>query len=459
MPFNLDSFCPEVYSQIEIDAEGDFKICCLANYDKDFGMAVDDHGNVMNVMTHTIKEAMNSTTHKQHRCQLRNNEKPTRCRNCYDSEHATVNSIEEWAKVNILRGISKRQRVLWRTSKDIPEYVDIKRAEEITELDGTVQNPRVLNLDLRFGNLCNQKCVMCSPQHSNQWYEDWAAIVKDVNVFNKGEVKSYFLVKDKHGKYKLSGQEPWWETERWWNMFDEISNDLRYIYFTGGEPLVVPAMQECLDRLISKGYSEYIELRYDTNLSVINQKLIDKWKHFKKVWLCISMDDTYDRYNLIRFPGKYDKIRENINHLNENNIEINYISSCIGIATPYSVIRVSEVCRELGVDSNFRFLEGPKWLDIRYYHPDAKKEIIRNLENAMGPIDYNRWAKTEIELLKKYMDVYNIDYLNDFVRNMSILDERRGTDWRMALPDVYDLLKNYCPRVDVDVKNFESYEY
>ena len=90
---------------------------------------------------------------------------------------------------------------------------------------------------------------------------------------------------------------------------------------------------------------------------------------------------------------------------------------------------------------------------------DAKKEIIRNLENAMGPIDYNRWAKTEIELLKKYMDVYNIDYLNDFVRNMSILDERRGTDWRMALPDVYDLLKNYCPRVDVDVKNFESYEY
>ena len=28
------------------------------------------------------------------------------------------------------------------------------------------------SLDIRFGNLCNQKCVMCSPIFSNLWYEE-----------------------------------------------------------------------------------------------------------------------------------------------------------------------------------------------------------------------------------------------------------------------------------------------
>jgi hypothetical protein len=76
--YSLESFCPEAWSQIEIDAEGDFKICCLANFDKDFGMAVDENGQVMNVMTHTIVEAMNSATHKQHRYEMSQNQKPKR---------------------------------------------------------------------------------------------------------------------------------------------------------------------------------------------------------------------------------------------------------------------------------------------------------------------------------------------------------------------------------------------
>ena len=54
MNYNLESFCPEPWSQLEIDAEGDFKLCCLANYADDNGLAMDEDDSVMNIMTHSF---------------------------------------------------------------------------------------------------------------------------------------------------------------------------------------------------------------------------------------------------------------------------------------------------------------------------------------------------------------------------------------------------------------------
>lgn len=447
--YSLESFCPEAWSQIEIDAEGDFKICCLANFDKDFGMAVDENGQVMNIMTHTIVEAMNSTTHKQHRYEMSQNQKPKRCRSCFDSEEATKDVIE--FKERERYGVSKRQRVIQHTSRTIPEYVKYDQAQDVTLADGTLVNPKIVNLDIRFGNLCNQKCIMCSPQHSNLWYDDWVAIGygapqynRKRGVYKKGEVKTFEFFKDEHGRNKMSGMEPWWETDRWWKMFEEIAPSLRYIYFTGGEPLIVPSMQKCLDILIDNGFAKDIQLRFDTNLSVINQKVIDKFKHFKDVFLCVSVDDTEDRYNTIRFPGNFERVLQNIHALKENDIKIHYISTCVGIASPYSILRIAELAEKLKVNTYFRFLEGPNWLDIRNYPTSAKLEIIENLNSHMGCNQtYDKWAKAEIKLLEKYMDYSEERHLKEFIRVMDVLDKQRNTDWKKALPDVVELFQKH----------------
>jgi hypothetical protein len=450
MKYNLESFCPEAWSQIEIDAEGDFKICCLANYDDDFGLARDDNDRIMNVSTDSIEDALNSKTHKEHRLDLASNIQPKRCRGCYDSEKST--KIPEFGEVDS-QGISKRQRVLQEAKDLIPEYLTVDNAHLYTKEDGSVTS-KIVNLDLRFGNLCNQKCIMCSPQHSSLWYDDWDALSKGLGYYNKtpifyrkGKYRVYNLVEDDHGRKKMGGLTSWWETPEWWSSFDKIAPDLRHIYFTGGEPLLVPAMQECLDRLIEKDFAKNIILRFDTNLSVINKKVISKWKHFKGLHLCISVDDTYDRYNLIRNPGNYDRLIENIKTLKENNIPIHYFSCCIGMASPYAVKRVSELAEEFEVDTYFRFLEGPKWIDIRNYPKSAKEEIIKNLESFDGSINQKKWYKAEINLLNQYIDFEDQSKIQEFVDVMNILDPRRGTNWKKTLPDVFDLIKNHCPNV------------
>lgn len=433
MPFTLHSFCPEAWSQIEIDAEGDFKICCLANFDEDFGMARDDNDQVMNIMTHSIQEALNSKTHRDHRIEMSMNERPDRCRNCWDSE-ATA-------------GGSKRMRVLQSTAPSIPEYITVDTAPDVTDDQGYVTS-KVVNLDLRFGNICNQKCVMCSPQHSNQWYDDFIALDFDrsgMTTYKKGIYKEYGFARDEHGRIKFNEMKRWWESDRWWQQFDEIAPRLRYIYFTGGEPLLVPAQLECLDRLVQRGFAQDIQLRYDTNLSVINPKIIDRWKHFQKVYLCVSMDETNERYNLIRNPGNYQRFVDNLIEIKRNGIDVHYLSSCIGIATPYAMIRTLPVADVFGVPANYRFLEGPKWLDIRHYPKAAKVEIIKTLKEAhdKAPVHHRRWYMGEIVLLNKYMNEENRSHLREFIRVMDILDKQRKTDWKNTIPDVHDLLMNY----------------
>lgn len=440
--FNLESFCPEPWSQIEIDAQGDYKVCCLANYDRDFGMAYDSNGNVMNVMTHTIEEAMNSETHKDQRKELSQNIKPLRCLNCYDLEEATKTPKYPY-------GTSKRQRVIQVTAVDATSYVTVETAKDVTQFDGTLINPKVVNLDLRFGNLCNQKCLMCSPQHSNQWYEDWVAITGSYSFTQKK--KTFTIYKDEHGKHKMGGYEPWWESDRWWEMFDAIAPQLQYIYFTGGEPLIVPQMQECLDRLIERGFAKNIQLRYDTNLSVINKKVTDKWKHFKSVFLCVSIDDTGSRYELIRNMGDFDRFEKNISAIKEHNIGISYLSTCIGIASIYSVKRVYEFCKKHDIKEQlYRFLDGPEWLNIRHLPRSAKEEIIEDLKSYSDDPEYLKWAYSEIRILEKYIDHVDYGRLYEFVKNMDILDSKRNTNWREVLPDVADLFRRHCSEIYVE---------
>jgi organic radical activating enzyme len=445
MNYNLESFCPEAWSQLEIDAQGDYKVCCLANYDRDFGMARDADNKVLNVMTHSIEEAMNSETHKNHRKELSQNKKPLRCLNCYDSEYAKQSGPNKELKMPA----SKRQRVIQITAVDNNEYITVETAKDVTLEDGTLLNPKVINLDLRFGNLCNQKCLMCSPQHSNQWYEDWVAITGS-NIFVQKK-KEFIIHQDDKGRYRMGGFEPWWESDRWWEMFDKIAPQLRYIYFTGGEPLLVPQMQECLDKLIERGFSHNIQLRYDTNLSVINKKVIDKWRHFKDVFLCVSIDEIGERYNLVRNMGNFETFENNLIKIRENNIRISYLSTCIGMSTIYSVQRVHEFCKKYNIKEQlYRFLDGPDWLNVRHLPRSAKEEIIKNLTAYSSEPEYLKYAMAEVRLLEKYIDHVNLNHIKDFIDKMDILDNKRNTNWRQTLPDVADLLKRHCPDIYVE---------
>jgi sulfatase maturation enzyme AslB (radical SAM superfamily) len=196
--------------------------------------------------------------------------------------------------------------------------------------------------------------------------------------------------------------------------------------------------------LIESGFANTVTLEYDTNLSVINHKVMAKLKLFKKIVLSVSCDDIEDKYELIRFPGKFDNILTNLNRLKENNFEVRHLSSCVGIYSLFAPIRLYDYFTKLGYDTySFRFLRNPGHVDIAYLPVDIMDKVSEVYRNSNLP---DKWKNYVYGYFDKYRgqfsDEERMDHLYRFVKYMNDLDSIRETNWKTTFPEVVELLQD-----------------
>jgi len=330
--------------------------------------------------------------------------------------------------------------------------MDIEDNDVVSELDFT-QNKidakgyvdwMPSSLDIRFGNLCNQKCVMCSPAFSNLWYEEHVDYFK-TNSFGQGSLIK--VTKDKATNKWIEPIElQWFEDHRWWDKFEEMMPHLRHIYITGGEPMVTPAHDIMLDKLIEAGYAKDIWLEYDTNASAINDKIVQRWNHFSKVHIRASLDAIGDKYELIRFGGKWEKFQNNIKRLKQCQIDsggkvrLLAASTCFQIPTAYSIIETEEWCNSVGVDFHMRFLEGPERLSVTSLSDKSKQDLI---DYYTLHKDRSKKAEIIVTYLKNHMGdkFYKPKFVDEFLHFMNYLDGTRKTDWKAVFPEVLAMIE------------------
>jgi hypothetical protein len=96
---------------------------------------------------------------------------------------------------------------------------------------------------------------------------------------------------------------------------------VREIYWVGGEPLLYDEHWEFMHRIVELGYADQVRVRYNTNLSYINDKkgnlyqLLDNFPHWE---ICASLDATGAIGEYVRTGLDYNtfvrNIREGIKH-------------------------------------------------------------------------------------------------------------------------------------------------
>lgn len=429
-------FCNTVWNGLHILPDGYIRLCSIGqntDWSLDMQRARDKDGNVMHILTHDIKEIMNSDKH----CQVRSLNVQD---NSAWSPHCECCEIREGVTESIRSHKNTSRRVyLMRT--DTSDTVTENNYQS-HRIDGIV-DWLPASLDIRFGNLCNQKCVMCSPIFSNLWYDEYVDFFKTTSFGQGTQVK---LTKDPLiGKWIDPPELQWYENPIWWEKFEQMMPHLRHIYVTGGEPMVTPAHDVMLDKLIDAGYAKQIWLEYDTNASAINDKIAQRWPHFKKVDIRVSMDATEDQYELIRFGGKWQKFECNLKKLKQyekdsnRRVEVTSASTCFQIPTCYSIIESEEWCKSVGVDFHMRFLSGPERLSVSSLSDKSKLELL----------DYytaNRSKSSKADMIINYLQncigpsFHKPSKISEFVLFMDYLDNTRNTNWRRVLPKVSDMI-------------------
>jgi hypothetical protein len=264
-------------------------------------------------------------------------------------------------------------------------------------------------------------------------------------------MKKYNIIKTPKvtGGHTYSSDMPEWRDDpRWWKQLDELGPYLRHAYITGGEPFIQPQHDKFLDNLIEGGYAKNIVLEYDTNLSVMNTKILERLSKFKDVLMRVSVDDVGERYDLIRHPLKFERIIENLGKMKEYGLDkkITNITTCIGIYSLFAPVRLYNQFAPMGyTNHNVRVLRSPRAVNIEYLPRSIKEKVIEYYDkDEKLPYD-NKTTLTGFlkNTLDAVTDAQGAAHLKTFMAYMDNLDRIRGTDWKTTFPEIAKLINDF----------------
>lgn len=438
------TFCILPWIHLSTRPNGHMRVCCTANassagvtndkkYGGEIGILKEDNGCPSNLGKHDLISSWNNAYMKNIRLMMLRGEIPPSCSKCFVEEKAGHLSKRNW------------ETAYW-TKK-----LDLKKLLNETKKDGSVP-PNIYYVDLRMGTKCNLKCIMCSPHDSSMWVEDWKKLYPRIKNKSLKELCNWEEGSGGGGSYTWHKDNP----KFWDQLYDQIPN-MKQLYFAGGEALIIDQHYKLLEEVVNRGYSNQIELRYNSNGIYIPQKLFDLWDKFYHVRFHFSIDSISSMNDYIRWPPNWDKVVKNLWLLDKtkDNIEITiacavqalniyYIPDLIKWKLQQKFKKINPYPLGAGL-INFHFVYHPAFLNVKILPYWFKVKVEEKYE------EFYKWLEKNCD--QKILDnPYGIQRLKGLVSFMksedwstrlpeireylSIMDEIRGTSFKHTFPEM-----------------------
>lgn len=426
------TFCPLPWIHLATRPNGDVRVCCTANASgagendsKEVGL-VTNNGVTMNLQTSTLTEVWNSDYMKSTRLQMLNNEIPNSCTKCFEEESSGIVSKRQW------------ETVVWKERLDINPIVDS------TGVDGSLP-VNIPYFDLRLGNMCQLKCVMCSPHDSSSWIKEWK--------LQYPKYKTVELKTDQ--RWDSNFDYTWYQKSTFLEDMRSNAYNIRELYFAGGEPLLIPEHYKILEFMVETGAAKLCVLRYNSNGLELPEKLFELWNHFKEVKFNFSVDAVGERNDYIRYPSKWSNVVANLERLDDtpNNITVNIACAVqiLNVLTIPDLVhwKESRNFKKINLPPYGAGLIGthlvylPSYLNVRVLPKHLKDKVVKqvdyfcsqkinNNEFMSNPYGLKRWQGLVHYMMAE--DWSNkiptlLDYLN-------VCDDTRGSNFKETFPEL-----------------------
>jgi MoaA/NifB/PqqE/SkfB family radical SAM enzyme len=422
---NKNTFCAIPFTHISSMNNGFWRHCCVGEYH-----IPKETGGHYTMKDDSIVSVWNSEYMKQLRLDLINGVQNKNCDHCWKREN--VGAFSHRQKSN--NGVT----------------VDDQTVQEVIDNNGHL-DALPDSISVKIGNLCNLKCIMCSPLASSQHEKEvgeWKAVniqlpklmqdMEDYDSSNK-EMKNFKGISsdDVNINDVIKNIEPMLE-------------NCKLLQLVGGEPLVNPITSEILELCVNKGYSENITIQLITNLSTIYKKHFQHLSKFKDANITISFDHIEnEKFNYIRFPADYETFRNNFDTIIKDNSINGKISTTFSIFNILDIEKIFDEFEKIrsGLDNklviNINLVTQPNYFDIKYLEDNQKESILNSLdsylENNKDYVIFKENAPTYhyLKTLRGFCSTRPDDF-NEVViertRVLELYDRTRGTNYRKLFP-------------------------
>jgi sulfatase maturation enzyme AslB (radical SAM superfamily) len=276
-------------------------------------------------------------------------------------------------------------------------------------------------LDFRHSNQCNLKCRYCGPHFSNQWAKELA-----------------------HDKTLL-------KSDIAQHLDSILTQDLIDVYWCGGEPLMMKDHYDVLSRCINLDISKNINLRYNTNLMLIDYKHIDiteLWTKFKTVSVSVSIDAIGIPLDLIRSGSKWNIIQSNIDRLINigqtcDNVKITFAPT-VSMLNVWFLPELFGYAREKNIPVQINLLTGPDYLSLDAIHPRLQNLARQKIDAVKSFIPQGLYQS----MMRMLSRDDNQELFLHAIRHILLLDYIRQEN-------LFDILPYRDLAIDLTVRNYE----
>lgn len=301
-------------------------------------------------------------------------------------------------------------------------------------------NPNELIITASIDNICNLKCVTCTPNNSTQIlaerlkYDDKFApehIRKFVtDVVAKQTPKKVGFIKD-----TLST-----------STFSEVRIDL-----LGGEPLINPAVFDFIDWLTEQPYASNLVLSITTNGTTYTDKIIKYINIFRRVHIQLSIDGVGEEFEYLRFGASFEtleKVCDSFYQLTEQ--YDNFYMGCHYTLSWMNCLRFAEFFNWMYTrypnlnDLYVSKLQSPEPYSIELLSLAMRTSVYNEVMNKVAKPNSDAYNKA-LFLYKEHMlstafDNYDKDLLRYGTGLLQVSDNKRGNSHKSIIKDVVDFL-------------------
>jgi len=390
-----DKFCVLPWVSLETSPVGTVRPCCLAEDE-----LTDNAGNKFNLAQASFASIQNSHSMRRLRQEFVDKKQPATCRKCWREERAGRTS--------------KRMHTLDRLKHMLAH-----------ETDWTADAKPLMFLDLKLGNICNLKCRICG-----SWSSSTFATEELANLDQNEDRKQ-------NHHYQMLRQGAWpRENPRFWQEIAQVSDQIEYIEFTGGEPFMIQEHFDLLQGLIDRDLAGGIEIHYNTNGTQWPAGAIDIWQHFRQVEIAFSIDDVGARFEYQRTGAQWREVQANIARFKLlrsqcPNIRLQ-VCSTVNVFNVLYLPELAEWNYNQGFDYVYwNMMHEAYYFSISTLPEGAKSAITTQLRTSGSESD----AAPEFERIIAFMQG-GVSLDGQLLRmKIADLDRKRGQDLRQVEPE------------------------
>lgn len=385
---NNKTFCMAPWVHLHVTPDGEVRPC-VCYYGNSYG----------SLKKNSIEEIWNSDEIKKLRLNMINGNINYGCLSCYFYDKSNLLSERMFNNQNFCH------------------HIDLVKN---TKFDGSVDEIRFVHWNINTSNICNYKCRMCYQDNSTELQK---------------ESTGFYNFKKLDKKYYL-------------NIIDNFMSKVEYIYFSGGEPLLIKDYYEILEKLIEINNTE-ITIDYNTNFTTLNPNIISLWKKFKNLQISVSIDGYGKRGEFIRNGFKWNQFLVNANQYYTNIVDKPLTALItVQVLNSFHVIDLHKKLYDNKIIKNIdhiilEFLSSPKEQSVWILPENLKQDLNLKIENHINNFIIPNGGKQSLKFFRSYQKYLFLNStshnIKEFKSRMLYLDLIRNENTKTIFPELNSL--------------------